>query len=160
MSDRTEHAWEMAAAAEKHVEVASVEAAREEWAAGRDGADGAEDAGEDKGGDDAGEGDTVFLDVRDVRERWIEGAIPGDTHAPRGMLEFWADPETAYYRDYFETDRRFVCYCNEGGRSALAANTLREMGFEDVAHIEGGFTAWQEAGYEQADVDQPDYSDR
>ena len=156
MSGLTEHAWDMAAEAEEHVEVLSVEAAHEEWVDGRGGEGGA--AGDDGGGDDAA--DTVFLDVRDVRERWIEGAIPGDTHAPRGMLEFWADPETAYYRDYFETDRRFVCYCNEGGRSALAARTLRDMGFEDTAHVDGGFTAWQEAGHEQADVDQPDYSDR
>ncbi|UIP00897.1 rhodanese-like domain-containing protein [Halobaculum sp. CBA1158] len=142
------HAWDMAAEAEEHVEVLSVEAAHEEWERLR-------------AGDGDGDGDeTIFLDVRDVRERWIEGAIPGDTHAPRGMLEFWADPETEYYRDYFEPDRRYVCYCNESGRSALAAKALQEMGFEDVAHIDGGFTAWQEAGYDQADVDQPDYSDR
>ncbi|WP_277553497.1 rhodanese-like domain-containing protein [Halobaculum limi] len=143
MSDRLQHAWEMAEEAEEHVEVISVEEAHDEWTALRD--------------DDT---DTIFLDVRDVRERWIEGAIPDDAHAPRGMLEFWADPETTYYRDYFQTDQRFVCYCNEGGRSALAANVLQEMGFEDVAHVAGGFTAWQDAGYDQAAVDQPDYSDR
>lgn len=143
MSDRSQHAWEMAEEAEEHVEVLSVDEAHEEWAAVRD-----------------GDADTVFLDVRDVRERWIEGAIPDDAHAPRGMLEFWADPETKYYRDYFQTDQRFVCYCNEGGRSALAAKVLQDMGFADVAHVAGGFTAWQEADYEQADVEQPDYSER
>ncbi|MFC7068016.1 rhodanese-like domain-containing protein [Halobaculum lipolyticum] len=149
MRELDRHAWDMAAAAEEDVEVLSVEAAHEEWAA-RDG-----DGSDDERGDGP-----IFLDVRDVRERWIEGAIPDDTHAPRGMLEFWADPETEYYRDYFDPDRRFVCYCNEGGRSALAAKALREMGFADVAHVEGGFTAWQAADYEQATVDQPDYSGR
>ncbi|WP_313691180.1 rhodanese-like domain-containing protein [Halorarum halobium] len=139
MGDVRKHAWDMAAEAEADgdVEVLAVEDAREEW-------------DED--------GRTIFLDVRDVRERWLEGAVPGDTHAPRGMLEFWADPETEYYRDYFETDRRFVCYCNEGGRSALAAKVLDEMGFEDVAHVEGGFTAWQESGFETTEVEQADYS--
>ena len=104
--------------------------------------------------------ETIVLDVRDVRERWIEGAIPEDYHAPRGMVEFWADPETEYYKDFFHPDRRYVCYCNEGGRSALVANCLREMGFPDVAHLTGGFTAWQEAGKETAAVEQRDYSDR
>ena len=147
MRELDEHAWDMAAAAEEHVEVLGVEAAHEEWAA------------RDDGGTDGDDG-PMFLDVRDVRERWIEGAIPGDRHAPRGMLEFWADPETEYYRDYFDPDRRYVLYCNEGGRSALAAKALRDMGFADVAHVEGGFTAWQAADYEQADVEQPDYSER
>ncbi|QLG26215.1 rhodanese-like domain-containing protein [Halorarum halophilum] len=139
MSDVRKHAWDMAAEAEAggDVEVLGIEKAHEEWRGG---------------------GPAIFLDVRDVRERWLEGAIPGDTHAPRGMLEFWADPETEYYRDYFQTDRRYVCYCNEGGRSALAARTLREMGFEDVAHIEGGFSAWQESKYETAEVEQKEYS--
>ncbi|WP_435063150.1 rhodanese-like domain-containing protein [Halobaculum sp. EA56] len=154
----TKHAWDMADEAEEHVEVLSVEEAHEEWRRLRERREAGGDAGDDDA--DAGDPDTFFLDVRDVRERWIEGAIPGDTHAPRGMLEFWADPETEYYRDYFDPHRRYVCYCNESGRSALAAKTLRDMGFEDVAHIDGGFTAWQEAGYEQAEVEQRDYSDR
>lgn len=160
MSGVRKHAWDMASEAEEHVEVVSAEEAHEEWAAGR--SEPGESGGDGEGGGDGGSdgADTVFLDVRDVRERWIEGAIPGDTHAPRGMLEFWADPETEYYRDYFETDRRYVCYCNEGGRSALAAEALGEMGYEDVAHLAGGFTAWLDAGYERVDVEQPDYSDR
>ncbi|SHG55792.1 rhodanese-like domain-containing protein [Halobaculum gomorrense] len=157
MGDVTKHAWDMAAEAEADVAVLTVEEAREEWAAQEN--DAVDGAGADEDGHD-GPAETKFLDVRDVRERWIEGAIPGDTHAPRGMLEFWADPETAYYRDYFETNRRFVLYCNEGGRSALAAKALQEMGYANVAHLEGGFTAWQEAGYEQADVEQPDYAER
>ena len=138
MTDVRKHAWDMAAEAEEEgdIDVLPVEEAHDEWAE---------------------DGDTVFLDVRDVRERWLEGAVPGDTHAPRGMLEFWADPETKYYRDYFQTDTRYVCYCNEGGRSALAAARLREMGYEDVAHLGGGFTAWQEAGKAVVDVPQKDY---
>jgi rhodanese-related sulfurtransferase len=104
--------------------------------------------------------DTVVLDVRDVRERWIEGAIPEDEHAPRGMVEFWADPETEYYHDFFHPDRRYVCYCNEGGRSALVAKRLREMGYPDAAHLAGGFTAWQESGEETVAVEQRDYSGR
>lgn len=105
-------------------------------------------------------GEALFVDIRDVRELWIEGTIPGSEHAPRGMLEFWADPDTEYYRDYFDPERRTVLFCNEAGRSALAAKRLREMGFEDVAHLEGGFTAWQEAGGEIEDVPQKDYKNR
>lgn len=104
--------------------------------------------------------ETVVLDVRDIRERWIEGAIPDDYHAPRGMVEFWADPETAYYKDFFHPDTRYVCYCNESGRSALVAKRLREMGFSDVAHLAGGFTAWQDADMETVAVEQRDYSER
>jgi len=103
---------------------------------------------------------TVVLDVRDIRERWIEGAIPDDYHAPRGMVEFWADPETEYYKDFFHPDTRYVCYCNEGGRSALVAKRLEEMGFSDVAHLEGGFTAWQDADMVTVAVEQRDYADR
>ncbi|WP_254544418.1 rhodanese-like domain-containing protein [Halomarina pelagica] len=104
--------------------------------------------------------DVTLVDVRDVRELWLEGTIPGAKHAPRGMLEFWADPETKYYRDYFDPGRRYVLFCNEAGRSALAAARLREMGFEDVAHLGGGFTAWQEAGYPIEEVEQRDYENR
>ncbi|WP_049899231.1 rhodanese-like domain-containing protein [Halococcus agarilyticus] len=101
--------------------------------------------------------ETIALDIRDIREVWIEGSIPDAEHAPRGMLEFWADPETKYYKEFFEPDRRYVLYCNEAGRSALAAKRLAEMGYTDVAHLDGGFTAWQEAGSEIVDVPQKDY---
>jgi rhodanese-related sulfurtransferase len=93
-----------------------------------------------------GEPDVVFVDVRDVRELEREGVIPGAVHAPRGMLEFWVDPASPYYRDVFAADRRFVLFCALGWRSALATQTLMDMGMPDVAHIEGGFTAWRDAG--------------
>lgn len=102
-------------------------------------------------------GTAVPLDVRDIREVWLEGSIPDARHAPRGMLEWWADPETEYYREWFDTDQRYVCYCNEAGRSALAAKVLGEMGYRDVAHLEGGFTAWQEADAETVEVEQRSY---
>ena len=106
------------------------------------------------------EGETVVVDIRDIREVWIEGSIPGVEHAPRGMIEFWADPETKYYEDFFDPENRYVLYCNEAGRSALAAKRLGEMGYPDVAHLEGGFTAWQEAGGEVVDIPQKDYKHR
>ena len=106
------------------------------------------------------EGETVILDIRDIREVWIEGSIPDAEHAPRGMLEFWADPETKYYKEFFDPENRYVLYCNEAGRSALAAKRLGDMGYSDVAHLEGGFTAWQEAGGETVDVPQKDYKGR
>lgn len=90
--------------------------------------------------------DTVLVDVRDVRELWREGKIPGAVHAPRGMLEFWVDPESPYFRTVFTPGKRFVLYCNKGWRSALATRTVQEMGLQPVAHIGGGFTAWVEAG--------------
>ena len=101
--------------------------------------------------------DTVVVDVRDIREVWIEGSIPGAEHAPRGMIEFWADPETKYHKEFFATEKRYVLFCNEAGRSALAAERLREMGYPDVAHLEGGFTAWQDADGAVSDVPQKDY---
>ena len=103
------------------------------------------------------DGGTIALDIRDIREVWIEGSIPDAEHAPRGMLEFWADPETNYYKEFFDPDRRYVLYCNEAGRSALAAKRLEEMGYTDVAHLDGGFTAWQETGGEVVDIPQKDY---
>ncbi|WP_280152912.1 rhodanese-like domain-containing protein [Piscinibacter sp. XHJ-5] len=87
-----------------------------------------------------------FVDVRDVRELEREGVIPGALHAPRGMLEFWVDPECPYHRREFAQDKEFVLFCAAGWRSALAARTLMEMGLTQVAHIGGGFTAWKEAG--------------
>ncbi len=103
---------------------------------------------------------TVLVDIRDIREVWIEGSIPDAEHAPRGMIEFWADPETDYYKPFFDPENRYVLYCNEGGRSALAAESLREMGYPDVAHLDGGFTAWQAADAPTVDVPQKDYRGR
>jgi rhodanese-related sulfurtransferase len=93
-----------------------------------------------------GRPDVVFVDVRDVRELEREGVIPGAVHAPRGMLEFWVDPASPYYRDVFDANKQFVLFCALGWRSALATQTLQDMGLPRVGHIEGGFTAWKEAG--------------
>lgn len=91
--------------------------------------------------------DIVLVDIRDVRELEREGQIPGAIHAPRGMLEFWVDPESPYFKPVFGGGKRFVLYCQSGWRSALATATLLDMGFEDVRHIEGGFSAWKEAEF-------------
>ena len=88
----------------------------------------------------------VFVDIRDVRELEREGMIPGAFHAPRGMLEFWVDPESPYFKEIFGSDREFVLYCQSGWRSTLATATLQEMGLARVCHIEGGFSAWKNAG--------------
>ncbi|MEF8877052.1 MAG: rhodanese-like domain-containing protein [Haloarculaceae archaeon] len=105
-------------------------------------------------------GESIPVDIRDIREVWIEGSIPDAEHAPRGMIEFWADPGTEYYKPFFDPENRYVLYCNEGGRSALAARDLREMGYPDVAHLAGGFTAWQAADAPTVDVPQKDYKSR
>lgn len=94
----------------------------------------------------------LLADIREVQERVDLGTIPGSKHAPRGMLEFWADPHSPYYRDWFEEDKRIVLFCAGGGRSALAAKALMDMGFKNVAHLEAGFTGWQEAGETIEDV--------
>lgn len=93
-----------------------------------------------------GRDDVVFVDIRDVRELQREGKIPGAFHAPRGMLEFWIDPTSPYYKDVFGSGKRFVFYCQSGWRSALSTQTLAQMGLEPVCHIGGGFRAWKEAG--------------
>ena len=89
--------------------------------------------------------DVVIVDIRDIRERQKLGFIPGSFHAPRGMLEFWVDPESPYFKDVFGQDKRFVLHCASGWRSALSAATLQDMGFE-AAHIDSGFNGWVEAG--------------
>ena len=105
-----------------------------------------------------------FVDVRDVRELEREGVIPGALHAPRGMLEFWVDPESPYHRDVFAQDKEYVLFCAAGWRSALATKTLMDMGLERVAHVDGGFTAWKEAGAPVAEkvvkVDKADKPDK
>jgi len=98
------------------------------------------------------EAGATIVDIRDIRERIQLGAIPGSVHAPRGMLEFWAAPDSEYYRDMWVEDGRYVLYCAKGSRSALAADALREMGFTNVAHLDSGFTGWADAGQEIADV--------
>ena len=93
-----------------------------------------------------GDAGVIFVDVRDVRELQREGKIPGATHAPRGMLEFWVDPESPYHREEFAQPKRYVFYCSLAWRSALAAQVVQKMGMSNVCHIAGGFTAWKEAG--------------
>jgi len=90
--------------------------------------------------------DALFVDIRDPRELGREGTIPGALHAPRGMLEFWVDPESPYYREAFGSGRRLVLFCQSGWRSALATQTLQHMGVPRVCHIGGGYRAWQDAG--------------
>jgi len=93
-----------------------------------------------------GNEDVVFVDLRDVRELWREGTIPGAFHCPRGMLEFWIDPDSIYYKDLFANGKKFLFFCNLGWRSALAAQISQQMGLTPVAHIAGGFDAWKQAG--------------
>lgn len=89
----------------------------------------------------------VFVDLRDVRELQREGQIPDAVHAPRGMLEFWVDPDSPYHKPELDpTEHELVLYCQSGWRSALATATLVDMGAEHVAHIDGGFSAWKAAG--------------
>jgi len=90
--------------------------------------------------------DVQFVDIRDVRELQREGKIPGAFHAGRGMLEFWIDPESPYFKDVFGSGKRFVFYCQSGWRSALATQTVARMGLPKVCHIGGGFRAWVDAG--------------
>jgi len=111
-------------AAEQEIETLSVEAARALH--GRD--------------------DVQFVDIRDVRELEREGTIPGAFHATRGMLEFWVDPDSPYYKEVFAPGKRFVFFCQSGWRSALATQTVQRMGLEPVCHIDGGYRAWKDAG--------------
>jgi rhodanese-related sulfurtransferase len=88
----------------------------------------------------------VFVDIRDVRELEREGMIPNAFHAPRGMLEFWVDPESPYHKEIFSSGKEFILYCQSAWRSSLATLALQEMGLSPVCHIEGGYKAWKEAG--------------
>ncbi len=88
----------------------------------------------------------VFVDLRDPREREREGTIPNAFSCPRGMLEFWIDPESPYHKPVFAEDKLFLFYCASGWRSALATKTALEMGLANVCHLEGGFSAWRDAG--------------
>jgi rhodanese-related sulfurtransferase len=90
--------------------------------------------------------DAVFVDIRDVRELEREGMIPNALHAPRGMLEFWVDPDSPYYKPIFGEGKRLVLYCASAWRSALATETLQKMGVPNVCHLEGGFSSWKKAG--------------
>jgi len=91
--------------------------------------------------------DLVFVDVRDVREVEQSDTIEGSRHAPRGMIEFWFDPESPYHRDvYADPDKTYVLFCNGDPRSALSAKALKDLGITNVAQLSGGMPAWREAG--------------
>lgn len=92
--------------------------------------------------------DKLLIDLRDVRELWREGTIPGSLHVPRGLLEFWVDPQSPYYNKAFADTRPLVFFCNKGWRSALATEVIQRMGRENVCHLEGGFESWVAAGGE------------
>ena len=93
-----------------------------------------------------GQPDVLFVDLRDPRELEREGRMPGAFPCTRGMMEFWIDPDSPYHKPVFAEPKRFVFFCAGGWRSALAAKTAQDMGLEHVAHIEGGFGAWKQAG--------------
>ncbi|MFM9858329.1 rhodanese-like domain-containing protein [Pseudoxanthobacter sp. M-2] len=93
-----------------------------------------------------GRDDVVFVDLRDPRERERDGSIPDAFSCPRGMLEFWVDPESPYAKPVFAENKRFVFFCASGWRSALATKTVQDMGMENVSHLAGGFGAWKAAG--------------
>ncbi len=95
-----------------------------------------------------GKDDVVFVDIRDPREIARDGSIPGALHTPRGMLEFWVDPASPYYKPVFQADKKYLFFCAAAWRSALATDVVQRMGFlPDVAHIDGGFMAWRDAGF-------------
>lgn len=102
--------------------------------------------------DELENGTSIAIDIRDNRELYLKGRIPGAIHAPRGMIEFWVDPACEYYRSVFDPSNRYILYCAGGGRSALAAKTMRDMGYPDVAHLEPGFDGWKAAGNEIEDT--------
>jgi len=95
-----------------------------------------------------GRADVQFVDVRDSAELATQGKIPGAVHATRGMLEFYADPSSPAHKPELASGKRLILYCGSGGRSALAAKTLKDMGVDDVVNLVGGFGAWQQAGGE------------
>ncbi|MGC3938632.1 rhodanese-like domain-containing protein [Roseobacter sp. EG26] len=99
--------------------------------------------------------DVVIVDIRDVRERQRSGYIPGSFHAPRGMIEFWIDPDSPYFKDIFAQDKKFVFHCASGWRSAITTATLQDMGFE-AAHLKEGFSTWEKQG---GPVEYPDPKD-
>ncbi len=93
-----------------------------------------------------GRNDVVFVDIRDIRELQREGKIPGAFHCPRGMLEFWIDPQSPYHKAVFADEKKFIFFCAGAKRSALATETAKRMGLKPVAHLAGGFSAWKKAG--------------
>ncbi|OYU10680.1 MAG: rhodanese [Comamonadaceae bacterium PBBC1] len=96
-----------------------------------------------------------IVDIRDVRELEREGTLPGALLAPRGMLEFWVDPESPYFKPVFANEsKEFILFCGAGWRSALATKTLQDMGMSNVAHIDGGYAAWKKAAAPMVTLEQ------
>ena len=91
-------------------------------------------------------GNATLIDIRERDELEQSGKIAGSVHAPRGMIEFYADDSLPYHKPEFQKDKRLILHCASGGRSALAANTLKQMGYSNVAHLDGGFKGWKESG--------------
>ncbi len=94
-----------------------------------------------------GSDDVLFVDIRDIRELQREGKVPDAFHATRGMIEFWIDPDSPYFKPVFAEPKKFVFYCQSGWRSALTTQTVQHMGLENVCHIGGGFRAWVDGGF-------------
>ena len=90
--------------------------------------------------------DVVVVDLRDIRERERSGFIPGSFHCPRGMAEFWVDPQSPYYKDIFGRDVTFLFHCASGWRSAITVLALQNMGMHKIAHLRDGFNSWKESG--------------
>jgi rhodanese-related sulfurtransferase len=98
------------------------------------------------------ENNSVLIDIRDIRELWREGTIMGSKHVPRCMLEFWLDPESSYFKKDISIEKNLILFCAQGMRSALATKTLKDMGFENVCHVQGGFEKLKEFGFEIQEV--------
>ena len=95
---------------------------------------------------------TILIDIRDIRELWREGTIKNAKHIPRGMLEFWLDPSSDYYKEDFSVNKKKILFCAQGMRSALATKTLKDMGFTNIAHVKGGFESLKNKGFSIIEV--------
>lgn len=93
-----------------------------------------------------GDEKVVFVDIRDIRELKRDGMIEGALHAPRGMVEFWVDPDSPYHKEIFQEDKTFIFYCASAWRSALATKAAQEVGLIQCGHLEGGYLGWKKAG--------------
>ena len=107
----------------------------------------------DQAKDMLGQDGVTIVDIRDIRELQREGVVPGAWHVPRGMLEFWIDPDSPYAKERFQSGDKFVFFCGGGMRSALACKTAQDMGLQPVAHIAGGYGAWRDAGAPTAEYE-------
>lgn len=109
---------------------------------------GIENLSPDQVKEEMSKGNVTLIDIRESEELKQNGRIPGSVHAPRGMLEFYADATLPYHKPEFDKNKRIILHCASGGRSALAVATLKQMGYENVAHLDGGLKAWKDSGKE------------